>query len=389
MKRCCLILSLLLLAATPSAKMAAQETQVGVAMPVVITGGLLDSGRAQAYDPSTGPFTVGFHVLAEPQLKLGSRWYVYSAVQVRSTPFFYQDAYSSARQIKTELLQGFVGYTRSWGKATVSFKAGKLSSAFGSFPLRYDDAANALLDQPLPYTYIGTAPHGNGKSYGLAPITLYGLPGAETDLSWRRLDVRFQLTNSSPYNPRSLLASGQHPQWTAGGGYTIRQGFRAGISAYRGPWLDNSLASAFPQGLNASDFPANGLGVDVQWARGYWSGSGEWDRFAFGYPYFTVAPTLSFGYVELKRIINPRWYAALRTGYQADNHPVYRNMRSSATFVPNRQTYEFSVGFRPNRFMLLKAGYEWLNLQGEPRGQDNIFGVQFITSINSLSKAFE
>ncbi|MGH9354009.1 MAG: hypothetical protein ACRD2G_17915, partial [Terriglobia bacterium] len=173
------------------------------------------------------------------------------------------------------------------------------------------------------------------------------------------------------------------------GGYTVRQGFRVGMSAYRGPWLDNTLVSAFPQGLDATDFPATGLGVDVQWARGYWNASGEWDRFVFDYPNFTVAPTLSFGYAELKRIINPRWYAALRTGYQTDNHPVYWNVRSSTTFLPNRQAYEFAVGFRPNRLMLLKAGYEWVNVAGGPRGQDNVFGVQFITSINSLSKAFK
>ncbi|MGH9356346.1 MAG: hypothetical protein ACRD10_09480, partial [Terriglobia bacterium] len=195
MKKHSFVLCLLLLAGTPCAKLAAQEAQVGIAMPLVITGGILDTDRAQTYDPSVGPFTVGFHVLAEPQLKLGPHWYVYSAVHVRSTPFFYQDAYSSNRQIKTDLLQGFVGYTRPWGKATVSLKAGKLSSAFGSFPLLYDDTANALLDQPLPYTYLEPAPGGNGNNYGLMPVTLYGLPGAEIDLSWRRLDARFQLTN--------------------------------------------------------------------------------------------------------------------------------------------------------------------------------------------------
>ena len=118
--------------------------------------------------------------------------------------------------------------------------------------------------------------------------------------------------------------------------------------------------------------------------------NGEWDRFVFGYPNFTIAPTLGFGYnIELKRIINPRWYAALRTGYQTDNHPVYGNVRSAATFLPNSQAYEFAVGFRPNRIMLLKAGYEWMNVQGVPRGRDNVFGVQFVTSINSLSKAFK
>ncbi len=387
MKKYWLVLSLLLPIGAGCVKLAAQEAQAGIAMPLEITVGTLDTDRARAYDPSAAAFTAGFHVLAEPELKLGSHWYAYSAVQVRSTPFFYQDAFSPDRQIKADFLQGFVGYTRSWNKTTLSFKAGKLASAFGSFPLQYSDSANALLDQPLPYNYL--VPGGHAESYGLMPVTLYGLPGAEIDLSWRRIDARLQLTNSSPYNPRSLGASGEYVQWTAGGGYTIRQGFRVGISAYRGPWLDDMLDNSFPPGYSAADFPASGFGADVQWARGYWSANGEWDRFVFDYPNFTVPPALSFGYVEVKRIISPRWYAALRTGYQLDNYPAYLNARSASTFVPNRQAYEFAFGFRPNRLMLLKAGYEVMNVHGGPPGQDNVFGVQFITSINSLSLPFK
>jgi hypothetical protein len=387
MRRHRLVFTLLLLTGTACCKLEAQETEAGFAVPLVITGGLLDTDRAQAYDPSAAALSAGFHVLAEPQLKLGPHWYVYSAIQVRSTPFFYQDAYDPDHQIKTDFLQGFVGYTHSWNKATINIKVGKLSSAFGSFPLQYDDAVNALLDQPLPYTYL--EPGFGGKPYGLTPVTLYGLPGAEIDLSWRRTDARFQLTNSNPYNPRSVFASGQHPQWTAGGGYTIRQGLRVGMSAYRGPWLDDALVSKYPQGLSAGNFPGSGLGVDAQWARGYWSASGEWDRFVFDYPNFTTPPALNFGYLELKRIINPRWYAALRTGYQTSNHPAYQNVPSTTTFLPNRQVYELAAGFRPNRLTLLKAGYEWVNVHGGPHGQDNVLGVQFVISINSISKAFK
>jgi signal transduction histidine kinase len=50
------------------------------------------------------------------------------------------------------------GYTRSFGKASVSLRAGKLTSAFGEFPLRYDDAANPMLDQPLPYPHLKLRP---------------------------------------------------------------------------------------------------------------------------------------------------------------------------------------------------------------------------------------
>lgn len=405
-----LILATLFLAAAGSCGLAAQEAEVGVAVPVTITAGALETGRAQAGEPTTASFTVGFRALAVPELKLGTHWYIYSAVQVRSTPFFYDDAYDADRRIKADFLQGFVGYSRAWGKTALNLKFGKQPAAFGAFPLRYDDAANALLDQPLPYNYLGVQPGqlpcriadfnswpswgffcGNAwnTGYGIMPVTLYGLPSAEADLSWHRLDARFQLTNSSPANPHGLFQSGQHAQLTAGAGYTIRQGFRIGASAFRGPWLDNAVQRDLPQHTSVADFPMTAVGVDAQWAQGGWSASGEWQRFVFRYPALSVSPASSFGYVELKRIINARWYAAFRGNYEANNHPQDATARSTTSFLPNVQEYELAVGFRPNRFQLLKVGYELVSINGSPRPKDNVLGLQLVTSINSLSKAFK
>ena len=385
-----LLAGLLLLLASANGDLKAQDAQYGVAMPFTISGGLLDTQRAQYADPTAPRFFPGFRLLAMPQVKLGSHWYGYAAVQVRSTPYFYQDAYAATRQVKVDLLQGFVGYSRSWTRTSVAFKVGKLASAFGSFPLHYDDMVNPLLDQPLPYNYLLLNPiNGRASSYGLAPVTLYGLPAAEADLSWHKWDTRFQLTTSSPYNPQSISSSGQHAQWTAGGGYTIVQGFRVGVSAYHGPWLAGSYASFVPPGLSATDFPASAFGVDVQWARGRWSVNGEWDRFVFRFPYVSNAPTVMMGYAELKVILSPRWYAAVRPNYQTDNYPVVGGVTGTTTVFPNRQYYEVAVGFRPDRFQLLKIGYEWAHVQNGQVNHDNVFGIQFVTTFNGLSKALK
>ncbi|HXJ95507.1 MAG TPA: hypothetical protein VMT20_21910 [Terriglobia bacterium] len=375
-----LLTGCLILAASSCLNLRAQEAQFGVSVPLEITGGMLDTDRAQSDDPAAPPVTAGFKMLATPLVKLGSHWYIYSAVQVRSLPFFYQDAYSADRGIDTDVLQGFVGYARTWGKATVGFRAGKLSSAFGSFPPRYNDTENALIDQPLPYTYLALKPRPGSDPYGLTPVTLYGLPGAEVDLSWRRVDARFQLTNSNPYNPLSLTADNQHPQWTVGGGYTIRQGLRFGVSAYRGPWLDESLVSSYPAGMNFRDFPASGIGVDGQWARGHWNVSGEWQRFVFNFPKATQPTAMNFAYLEVKRNISPRWYAAVRANDQANNTAASR-------FLLSRQVYEAAVGFRPDRLQLIKVGYEWVRTPNDPWTHDNVFGIQFVTTINRLAKA--
>ena len=58
------------------------------------------------------------------------------------------------------------------------------------------------------------------------------------------------------------------------------------------------------------------------------------------------------------------------------------------TFAPNRQSYEFAVGFRPNRWQLLKVGYEWLKTTDISGTRDNVFGIQLVTSLQPLSRAW-
>jgi hypothetical protein len=144
-----------LLAAIFCAGAAAQEAEVGFTMPVTLTGGALYTHRLNGDDPDRRPYAGAFHAVLNPSLKLGAHWFVYSSIHVRSTPFFYHEAYEPEREIKARVVQAFVGYTRSRKNTTVLVKAGQLASAFGSFPLRYDDAENPLLDERIGYaTYL-------------------------------------------------------------------------------------------------------------------------------------------------------------------------------------------------------------------------------------------
>ncbi len=118
------------------------------------------------------------------------------------------------------------------------------------------------------------------------------------DLSAARFDGRLQVTSGSPASPQSLSSAGTYAQWTAGAGYTIRQGFRVGVSGFRGPYLDDSLTPLLPAGTTVRSFPASGFGTDAQWARGRWSVNGEFQRFWFDSPNFTVAPSMTSGYAE-------------------------------------------------------------------------------------------
>jgi len=83
---------------------------------------------------------------------------------------------------------------------------------------------------------------------------------------------------SYPANRRSIFDNGQYGDRAGGVGYTITQGLRLGVSAYRGPYLDYEFPYYFPGEANPHVLPATAIGVDGQWGRGPWNVYGEWQR---------------------------------------------------------------------------------------------------------------
>ena len=199
---------------------------------------------------------------------------------------------------------------------------------------QYDDSENPLVDLPMEYGYCYT------------PVSNLSVAGAQIDATRGKWDGRLQFANSSPANPRSLFQHDQYGNWAGGAGYTIHQGFRIGVSAYYGPYLDRQYAYFFPGETNPSTLPAQGLGLDVSWARGHWIVQGELQHFVL--PYKAI-PTFreQAGHVELKRTLSPRWYIATRDGYTSGNESG------------QAQCLETAAAFRPNRFQLIKFDYEY------------------------------
>jgi hypothetical protein len=228
--------------------------------------------------------------------------------------------------------------------------------------LQYDDARNPLIDMPLSYGYYGK------------PVSPLGFAGAQVDVTAGKLDLRAQFVNSSPANRRSIFDRDQYGNWAGGAGYTLRQGFRVGASAYRGPYVHREFAYYFPGEARPRDLPATALGADVQWGHGPWNASGEWQRFVMDYraiPVFRVQAA----YGEVRRVISPRWFVATRAGY----------FRASA--FPGHEVYEIAGGFRPGRAQLLKIGYQRQQGPLIPGNQANVISVQFVTTFGLISVA--
>lgn len=341
----------------------AQEASSGFELRTTLSEGLFYAQQLAAEPRSGAPVTAGFRGMLYPTWKLSTHWTVSGAIQAHSRPYFFEEFSTQGYGAKIDILQAHLSYSRFWKGGSAVIRAGQLSTAFGSFLLRYDDADNPLIDMPVSYGYYYKG------------VSNLGLAGAQADLTLGKADMRAQFVNSSPANPRGVFDRDQYGNWAGGVGYTIQQGFRVGVSAYRGPYLDRRYRYYFRGEANPRDLPASAYGIDVQWGRGHWNVWGELQRFQFTY---RAIPTFNqhTGYVESRYVLHPRWYVAARVSY------------IRASVGAGRQIYEVAGGFRPNRYQLLKAGYQFQ--QGPEvyeKSSANTFGLQFITSFRALSIA--
>jgi hypothetical protein len=341
----------------------AQEAESGFELRTTLSAVSSYSQELSAPPRDGAEMTGGFRAILYPTWKLNSHWTISGAVQVHSRPYFEEEFVTQGYGVKGDLLQLNVSYSLFWRRnSSLVVRAGQLSSAFGAFLQRYDSAENPLIGVPDAYGYY------------YKPVTFQGLAGAQVDATVGKLDVRVQFVNSSPANRRSVFDNDQYGNWAGGLGYTIRQGFRVGGSAYYGPYLHRQYPYFFPGEANPKVLPGRGYGLDVEWGWGHWNAWGELQHFQMDYraiPNFTQ----NVGYVEVRRILNPRWYAAGRVGY----------LRASA--FPGSQTYEFAAGFRPNTHQLIKLGYTIHQGPLYPGTLGNTAAIEFVTSFRAISLA--
>lgn len=356
------IVLLCLLSLGTVTKALSQEANSGFELGATLSGEALYS-RQLASPPRNGDDVTGaFRAVLYPTWKVSQHWSFSGAVEAYSHPYFFEDFSNTTTGTSVQILHADVSYSRFWENRSIVVRAGQLSSAFGSFLLRYDDAVNPLIDMPMSYGYY------------LNGVSTVSLAGVGLDATLGKIDARGQLTSSSPANPRSVLDTNQYLNWTVGAGYTIVQGFRVGASAYRGPYLDRQDPFYFPGEIDPRNLPATGIGVDVQWGHGHWNFNGEWQRFQMDY---TVIPIFvaSTGYGEVRLVLHPRWYVATRLGYM---HP---------SVISGWQSYEAAFGYRPGRHELVKLEYElqeWPNTSGSQR---NTLAIQFVTTLHPVSVA--
>jgi len=336
----------------------AQEAGSGFDVRATLSGQGVISNLLTQPPRDGSPASAGFRGVAYPTWKISDQWTVTGALQLVTRPYFYDSFTTSGYGAKGYILNANLNYARVSRRGSLVVRIGQLPTSFGSFLLRYDDADNPLVDMPLEYGYY------------YAAVSTLGLAGGQIDATRGKWDGRVQFGNSSPANPRSLFQHDQYGNWAGGAGYTIRQGFRVGVSGYRGPYLDRQYAYFFPGEANPNTLIAHAVGVDASWAHGHTAVQVEGQRFVF--PYKAIPTFLEVAaYAEVKQVVSPRWYLALRTGATSANEGgMVRNLEGAAAY-------------RPSRNQLIKFDYEIVhNDEGSPHN-DHTFAVQWVTTLHA------
>jgi hypothetical protein len=338
----------------------AQEAHSGLDLRASVTAQTVVSNVLTEEPRSGSVAAAGFRSVAYPTWKINDNWFVTGSVQLASRPYFYEDFSMQGYGLKGNLLQATLNYSRVWDKGSLLVRAGEMTTAFGSFLLRYDDADNPLIDLPIEYGYY------------YAPVSMLPVAGAGLDVTRGRLDGRIQFANSSPANPRSPFATDQYGNWAGGAGYTIRQGLRVGASAYRGPYLSRNYKFFFPGEINPNLLTAHALGADLDWIHHHTSVRAEAQKFVMPY---SVIPTFreSAGYVEFVQVLSPRWYLAARGGF------------SDSNASGNARNIETAAGFRPNRHQLVKISYEFEHYSAGPYPHANTLAMQLVTTFHAAA----
>jgi hypothetical protein len=342
-------------------RLLAQEASSGFDLRSTITAQGVYSPELTQRPRSGAAALADARLLLYPTWKLNTHWTVTASLQAYTRPYFETQFSEQGYGLTTNVLQASLNYSQVWNRASINVRVGQLSTAFGSFLLRYDDAVNPLPGIPEAYGYY-------------APISPLGLAGAEVNATAGPFDARAQFVNSSPVNPRGITQADQYGNWAGGAGYTIRQGFRVGASTFYGPYLDRRSAYFFPGEEEPRKLPATALGLDVEFAQGPWNVYGEWQHFRMDY---TAIPTFleHTGYGEVRRVLNPRWFLAARIEYVRSN-----------SFM-GYQRYEAGAGYRPNRLQLAKISYGIEQGSGLQSSTTGVLTVQFVTSLDVFSAA--
>jgi hypothetical protein len=277
---------------------------------------------------------------------------------------------------------GFYVRWQPWADRPLAIQAGRVPPVFGAFPRRAYGRDNPMPGAPLVYQYLTSLRpdalpettadllrmRGRGwrPSYPIGAATIgTGVPlvnairwdtGAQASWQAPRWALFGALTRGAPAVP-VLRETNDGLQLSGRAAVHVWRGATVGISAARGPWIDNDARRLLPAG--ASNAGSQRVwGIDGEHGEGQWLVRGEWIHSAFDVPLGTpqaAGMTLSAngGFGEVRYRPTARWQLAARAGWLA-----FGSLTSGEAWDHPVQRIEGTVGYRATRHLDVRGGYQ-------------------------------
>jgi hypothetical protein len=280
---------------------------------------------------------------------------------------------------------------RPWRDRPLDLQAGQIPTVFGAFPRRRYLLDNPLIGTPLAYQYLTSLRsdvvprsaddlalrRGLGwlVPYPDAPTPLApGLPlvnaerwdtGVQVRWAPDPFQVAVSVTQGTLSEPR-FHDNNAGKQVSGRVGWKPLPGFTVGVSGAIGPYLTRSVTDALPANMPRR-YDQKVLGMDVEWASGYWIVRGEavlnaWEVPALEAP-FIDSPLLALGLMlEARYKIMPGLYVAARA-----DRLHFSSIETSHGALPwdaPVTRVEAGVGYSLHRYVLLKAIYQYNRRDG-------------------------
>jgi len=294
---------------------------------------------------------------------------------------------------------------RPWTERELDVQVGLVPPVFGAFPRRRYGGGNPLPGLPLAYQYATTMrddavpasaeellfKRGSGWRVGYSVGSRYagpGVPPVDTEV-WdagiqarigrRPLSLAVSLTQGTLSYPlvrddndgKQLAA---RLAWTPGPQLTL------GVSAARGDFLAREVTDVLPPGAG-TEFEQEALGIDVEYARGYWILRGEavWSRWNLPPLDETRIETpqdVLGTYLEARYKLRPGLYLAARLGHLAFNDLSSREW--TQTWDANVTRVEVGAGYAIRRQLLLKGAWQYNWRSGGRVREEGLLAAQVV-----------
>ncbi len=276
----------------------------------------------------------------------------------------------------------------------LNLQVGRFATVFGASQAGNDFFDNPFMLAPLPYSQIigintrnpaavssaaiaaraaSTAPPVASLDKDKWASVIWGpayATGASVSGSTARFDYAAEVKNSMlSSHPDSWRGNGfGDPSWAARLGYRPDAVWAFGVSASRGPWLEDNVA-----GIDRADFAQTNLGFDGRWAHGRMLVTGEVILSEFETPDAGDLRTASW-FLGGRYKVSPGVWLATRFG-QTFANDAKSPAGADVPWQADVWRAEIAAGWRVTPSLLFKASYAFTHTDDGGNSGEQLAGV--------------